>query len=442
MAHGEFAEFVKRGRYVILRDMEGSQKVFHLGNSVTSLKMGKYAPIPVDALVGLPFGATVRRGEQNQWSRYRPQADSALTEDTEVAEDNRNLAQDNSAQALTPQDIRAMKGRCSGEEVVEALATNSATFASKTKFAQEKYLRKKQQKHVQQVTLLRPTLMDLCETYMKQSRGKVCGLRFDYLSSLLCQADVRPGGRYLVLDNACGLVAASMAQRMAGYGKVYRVFRGSCPDKALQELDLSEAERKVVRQIPLQVLQSAEPRLHEWLQPPDKPADAAEAQKQEARLSRMKGRSADLEDLEAHLLDAVVVVAGEDEPTLVGEALDVGLQRLAPAGRLVVFGQLLQPLANRQGSMRARGDFVDVRLIQLYTREFQVLPQRTHPHMVAEMMLMEGFLLTGSKVAREVEEGDGGEQLPDECAEDEPGDEEEAKEPEEPEPKRARLSEV
>merc|ERR1712050_128516 len=80
-----------------------------------------------------------------------------------------------------------------GEQVVEALASNSSTFATKTKFAREKYIKKKQQKHVQQVTILKPSAMELCETYLKQSRAKMCNLRFDYLSSILSQADVCTG---------------------------------------------------------------------------------------------------------------------------------------------------------------------------------------------------------------------------------------------------------
>merc|ERR1712000_297511 len=105
-------------------------------------------------------------------------------------------------------------------------------------------------RHLQQVTLLRPTVMELCESNLKHSRQKACGLRFDNLSAILCQADVRTAGRYLVLDCAQGLVVGAIAQRLAGAGRVYRAFSGGCSDKSVIELDLGEAQQ-TIRPIPL-----------------------------------------------------------------------------------------------------------------------------------------------------------------------------------------------
>lgn len=293
-----------------------------------------------------------------------------------------------------------MKGKCSGEAVVGALVSNSATFAGKTKFAQEKYIRKKQQKHVQQVTLLEPTVMTLCETYLKQSRPKMCGLRFDYLSSLLCHADVRSDARLLVLDCACGLVVGAIAQRLAGTGRAFRVFSGSCPDKGLLELDLGPT-KSVVKTLPMDVLQSQEPLAHEWLRLPEALVESATEEDKarfQARSARINDRRADFHDFQLRPIHAVVAVAGEEDAELVADAVALGLAHLRPGGRIVVFGQQIQPLAKRQGAMRSDGRFVDVRLIQLFTREYQVLPQRTHPVMTMDALLCDGFLLSATTV--------------------------------------------
>jgi len=408
---------VHRGTHLVLRDSEGAQKVFWLGEGCKDLRMGRYPPIPLAAVLDAPYGATLRRDDGGDWVRQRPElaepiADQAAVDcddaGAEVYEHNAKLAQDNSAQALGPAEVRELKSRCAGEEVVRELASNSATFATKTKFAKEKYLKKKQQKHVQQVTLLRPSLMELCETYMKQSRNKVCGLRFDYLSSLLCQADVRTGGRYLAWDSACGLVVAAMAQQMAGCGQVFRMFRGGCPDKALSELDLGP-RRAVVRPVPLEVLKSADPWSHEWLAVPAEPEGEAMAEEERSRLAvrrkRVLQRRADVENLQAGPVDGLIVVASDEEVELAAEAVEHGLTRLRPGGRFVMYGQYLQPLAARQGALRASGSFVDVRLHQLFTREYQVLPMRTHPIMTAEAMLCEGFVLSASKVIDDAANG-------------------------------------
>jgi len=402
---------LSRGAHVILRDCEGSQKVIFLTEKCKDVRMGKYSPIPVEALLASPYGATLRRNEAGEWQRHKPAPVVEASVVEEVTENNSELAQDNSAQALTPAEVSELKSRCGGEGVVEALASNSSTFASKTKFAQEKYLKKKQQKHVQQVKLLRPTVMDLCETYLKQSRAKVCGMRFDYLSSIVSQADVRSGGRYLVLDCASGLVVGAIAQRLSGHGRVFRVYRGGCSDKGVNELDLGD-RRCTVKPIPLDVLLSEDPSSQEWLRmPPEQqePSSGMDAQgeeeraRQAARRARVQNRRDDVQDLMSTTVavDAVVVVAGEDDADLATEVIDFGLSRLVSGGRLVVYGLNLQPLAARQGVLRNSGNYIDVRLHQLMTREYQVLPQRTHPIMTADALVTEGFILSATRVVDE-----------------------------------------
>lgn len=408
---------IARGGHVILRDFEGSKKIFMIGESCKDLRMGRYSLIPLESILGQPYGSLLRRSETGQWLRHRREADSGAeaecTEDVDHCS-NQHFAQNNTAQSLSPSEVQKLKRSCGGEGVVEALANNSATFATKTKFAQDKYIKKKQAKHVQQVALLRPTLMELCETYMQQNRNKICGLRFDYVSSILSQADVRTGGRYLLFDAACGLVAAGMAERMHGSGRIFRIFRKSCPDKALNELDLGD-RRRVVRPLHLDMLQSADPLSHQWLQEqsaPDAAADASAngdendesgraATRAAARVERTRQRREDALDFQSGSIDAVIVVAGDEEAALAAEISDLCKTLLSPGGRLVFFGQHMQPLAAHQGSMRSSGDFVDVTLHQLFTREFQVLPQRTHPIMTATAMLCEGFVLCASKLASE-----------------------------------------
>lgn len=409
---------IGHGSHVVLRDMEGLQKVAYIGNNAKDIRMGRYPPIPTQALLGLPYGAILRRSEEGDWQRQNPvSAGSGTAENSAEApeeqyEHNAHLAQDGRAQTLSSSEVKALKSTVSGELVVEALATNSTSFASKTKFAQEKYLKKKERKHVQQVSLLRPGLLELCETYTQQCKAKVCGLRFDYLSSLVCQADVRRGKRYAVLDCACGLVMAAMARQMGGEGQIFRLFRGGCPDRALVELDdLGSTHRAVVRQLPIEVLASQEPRSHSWLQPLPPKAEASDAAASTETgpgedavkpatpgLERWKQRLQALESLLSQPVDALILVAGEDEAELVSEASEVGLRHLGAGGRLIQFGQQLQPLAAQQGVLRASGSFVDVRLHQLFTREYQVLPMRTHPKMGQDAHLSEGFILSATKV--------------------------------------------
>jgi len=317
---------------------------------------------------------------------------------------------------LRPDQISSLKEQMTGDQVVAAIAGASATFASKTKFSQEKYIKKKQQKHVQQVTLLRPNVMELCETYIKSNRQKVCNLRFDYLSSLLAHAHLEHGGNYLVLDCAMGLVSGAMAQQLGGQGKVFRVYSGGCSDKCIEELDLPAEVAATIQQLPLDCLESAEPLEHVWAcnnptfgaASAETPALSEEEQaKREAnrvaRVAKFQKRRDGLADYLADRdavvgsLDAMVIVAPEDDTALANDVIAACLPRLKHGGRLVVLGQHLQSLADRQGTMRTGGQWIDVRLMQLFTREYQVLPQRTHPHMAQDVQHCEGFILLGTR---------------------------------------------
>ena len=68
------------------------------------------------------------------------------------ANNNSKLVDDNTAQQLRHEEIEQMKldGR-GGRAIVDAVVKNSATFAAKTEYAKEKYVRKKQKKCVSQI---------------------------------------------------------------------------------------------------------------------------------------------------------------------------------------------------------------------------------------------------------------------------------------------------
>ncbi len=56
--------------------------------------------------------------------------------------------------------LRALQ---SGQEIIEELCSNSATFENKTEFSQDKYKRKKAKKYCVYVTARRPTARSICQ---------------------------------------------------------------------------------------------------------------------------------------------------------------------------------------------------------------------------------------------------------------------------------------
>lgn len=73
--------------------------------------------------------------------------------------DNRHAVADaHASQALSQGVILGLKaGGASGADIVAALISNSTTFASKTAYAQEKYIKRKQLKHSVRFRVVRPS---------------------------------------------------------------------------------------------------------------------------------------------------------------------------------------------------------------------------------------------------------------------------------------------
>ena len=84
------------------------------------------------------------------------------------------------------------------------------------------------------------------------------------------------------------------------------------------------------------------------------------------------------------------------DPLEVFEALSFMLQ---PGAYFAVFSTFLQPLSNMQNALEQDGKkaVINLKLEELFTREAQVLPLRTHPHM--NMHGKSGYILSGIKLA-------------------------------------------
>lgn len=74
--------------------------------------------------------------------------DSISVSITESGTDNRNLVSDHSAQLLSQDDLEKMRELgTSSSQILDHLVQNSKTFATKTEFSQEKFLKKKEKKY-------------------------------------------------------------------------------------------------------------------------------------------------------------------------------------------------------------------------------------------------------------------------------------------------------
>lgn len=104
----------------------------------------------------------------------------------------------------------------------------------KTEYSKEKYKKRKEAKyvlntclvHIEDVKLLfrysksfttvEPTLFNVCEYWFNKDQNRIRDLRADTLSQMMNLANIRPGGRYLAVDDASGLVVSGILDKIGG----------------------------------------------------------------------------------------------------------------------------------------------------------------------------------------------------------------------------------
>lgn len=87
---------------------------------------------------------------------------------------NAHFNDDNSAQKLDHDDINALReSGSSGISIIKSLIKNSDTFASKTTFSQQKWIKRKKQKYCKRFRIVKPSPKAICDVYHFKSPAKI-----------------------------------------------------------------------------------------------------------------------------------------------------------------------------------------------------------------------------------------------------------------------------
>lgn len=71
-------------------------------------------------------------------------------------------------------------------------------------------------RYLQMFTPIEPTVHNICEFNFEKLAAKIRDIRPDTLSQIMAMANVRPGGRLLVVEDVHGLIVAAAVERMGG----------------------------------------------------------------------------------------------------------------------------------------------------------------------------------------------------------------------------------
>lgn len=124
-----------------------------------------------------------------------------------------------SQQTLSQQEIMELKKQgIDGREMIARQIAEHEAFELKNAYSKAKYQKRKESKYLKYFTLLPSTMYNICKFYFENEgyAKKIRDLRYDTLAQIVTLANIRPGSRVVVVDDAGGIVVGAIAERMAG----------------------------------------------------------------------------------------------------------------------------------------------------------------------------------------------------------------------------------
>ena len=400
----EFPERIAVGDTVVISGGDTKRLVVVKKNNVQKLCK---CNVDFGSLVGQLYGSVVELDEKARKfvpSKENPDLDRSSVDvaATEIQrKDNRNLDDTHGANQTLDQDkLAELKATTGVKGLVDKLVEQSKTFETKTAFAQEKYVRKKQAKYALLFKVERMTIdnytdikIPTCnpDTQESPDDSKALQIRIDSIAQILHYGSIRYNSRLLLVDDTNGILPAAILSRMTEEGQLYHALQGkSQPQMShAKAMHLPDVKKRWTA-IPFDVL----------TQPEKYPELSDEAEEAKRKNKKIWGDEENRQSqwLGGRAANALLTVSPVE--TLIVAKLDPleEVVRLLPfvslSGTIVAYSPCAEPLYRLFNVLKCCA--VNIRVADTWYREYQVLPQRTHP--TVTMSGTGGFILSATKI--------------------------------------------
>jgi len=355
--------------------------------------------IDVNSIINETIGAEFEIEDRNGRAK-KIKNDSELEEisrqenlmDAELP-NNAELYDRNSSQSLTPEEIKSMKSSAPPAALVAALVDNSTTFSAKTEFSQEKYIAKKKRKYVTSFKTLPLIPIHAIDTARLNDPMRINHASNVQFSQLLAFANITAGNFSLSLDGTGGILTAAMAKRQGGEGFILAPhFNSVNSPLALNEksamtgaanIYLTEEENNSILHFPIQIINEKDST--------NKPQKLISGEEEISNLSSISSHYSDALLALGVGVDSLVFVSRFDPCSLFRSFF----QFLRPGACFALHCPSPAPLLALMSWLRLDNRAIKLELSDSWHREYQVLSQRTHPHVA--MNQDTGTILSGMK---------------------------------------------
>ncbi|KAJ7109913.1 Gcd10p family-domain-containing protein [Mycena epipterygia] len=382
---------IQSGNTILLRLPNGDTKAVKTDQDST-ISLGRLGVFHANELINEPFGRTYDIFDK----KLKLVAARSLAEVEDTDATNELINDGEFVQPLTLEEIQALKqSGAHASEIIKMQIEQHANYSLKTEYSKEKYKKRKEAKYSKTFTTIEPTLFNVCDFWFRKDPNRIRYIRVDALSQMLNMANIRPGGRYIAVDDASGLVVSGILERMGGVGRLITICNTDSPPSYPIMVHMNFNKETVA---PLSSLNwaTAEPDHTPLIPPVDVPSDQIKSDRQQSRINKRKAvtdlLNATREELFAGEFDALIV-ASEHEPFSILERL---VPYVAGSGSIVVQSPYVQILSDLCTKLRALPGYLGPSITEVWLRRYQVLPGRTHPTMNTSGS--GGFLLHAIKV--------------------------------------------
>ncbi|KAJ1819022.1 tRNA (adenine(58)-N(1))-methyltransferase non-catalytic subunit trm6 [Coemansia sp. S610] len=367
---------IKSGDNVIIRMPSLNAKIVSL-NPSKMVSLGKFGSFNASELIGKPFGHTY---EIEKGGTIVPHTTAGFDNADITEANNKEIVDNPKSQKLTFEEIERLKtmslaGDVSAKEIIASLTENNEAFDKKTEFSKSKYILRKQRKFMKSFVPLETSVFNLCSYFFEFNPGKIRGIRADTLSQILSLANVYSNARILAVDDGQGMIIGALLSRMAAGGQLLGIHDGDSSNyDVIRYMNLAADSRDLLQTLPWSKLYHTVEPFTEQL------AENATADDKSGRERRMRGHaklSDTIDNLRRGEFDALVISTNYNPKSVI--------ERLVPflggSRMLVVYDQSKDVLLETFTWLRQSPEFLNVQLTESWLREYQVLPNRTHPLM-------------------------------------------------------------
>ncbi|KAF5312145.1 hypothetical protein D9619_002600 [Psilocybe cf. subviscida] len=382
---------IQSGDLVLIRLPKGDVRSIKIQQN-TTVNIPKFASFFANEIIGQPYGLSYEI-DNKKLSYMAPRTLDELA-DTDATNELINDGMD--VQPLKVDEIQALKrSGASASDIIKKQIEQHANYELKTEYSKEKYKKRKEAKYMKTFSTIEPTLYNVAEYWWLKDQARLRDLRVDSLSQMLHLGNIRPGGKYLAVDDASGLLVAGILERMGGEGRLLTICHTDSPPAypVVQQMNFPSS----ITDVMLSLNWATADEDYTPILPPFDPVEGVvRSDRQKQRLNKRKAVS----DLLNNTRDELF--SGEFEGLLIASEYDPYsiIERLSPylggSASVVVHSPFSQIIVDLQARLRTIPEYLSPTMTESWLRCYQILPGRTHPMMA--MSGSGGFIVHTTKI--------------------------------------------